>query len=297
MAFPEGLDYSAARPSGKAIKAAGYNFVIRYVGTPGRTKNITKAEYADLTGAGVGVALVYENKAGDALGGFNAGVTAAVNARNDARSIGFPSSRPIYFAVDQDIVSETQFKTVMQYLRGAQSVMGTAAQTGVYGEYDVVTRARNEGITNYEWQTAAWSKGKRDPNAELFQKVGYVYIGTMAADENDMQKSDYGQHNFNSTGDDLTSEEHNALLDMHAAMKTAYDLTGKNLGQLSAEIVGALTTDDGSTVGKGVALVREAIETEGGATGHGAVSVSDAQLDTIADKVIAKLITLQFVAK
>lgn len=202
-----GLDYSAGRPTGAQIKAAGYDFVVRYVGTPGRAKNITAAEYRDLTAAGVAVALVYENRAGDALAGRAAGQSAARAARADADSIGFPAGRPIYFACDTDVTSQQQFRAVMEYLRGAGDVLGGPSRVGVYGEYDVTTRARLEGVTAYEWQTVAWSRGMRDKDAELFQRLGYVYVGAMAADVNERGRLDFGQHNYQQEDDDMFTDE------------------------------------------------------------------------------------------
>jgi hypothetical protein len=192
--MPTIIDYSAGRPSGAAVKNNGHAGVIRYVGTPGRTKNITKAEYADMAANGRGVALVYENHAGDAGGGFAGGVTAARTARADADAIGFPSNRPIYFAVDSDQVTSGQFLAAMAYLDGAASVLGRP-RVGVYGEYDIVEMAL-PGHAAYGWQTAAWSKGKRSAKAALFQKIGTVVVGGIACDENDVLNTDWGQHNF-----------------------------------------------------------------------------------------------------
>lgn len=198
------LDYSAGRPSASAVLAAGHAGVIRYIGTPGRTKNITKAEYQDMTSRGVGVALVYENHAGDAGGGFSAGVTAARNARADANSIGFPGSRPIYFAVDSDQVSPANFAAVSAYLDGAASILGDRARVGVYGEYDVIEK--NVGShAAYGWQTAAWSGGKRSSKAAIFQRLGQTYVGGIQVDINDILASDWGQHS--ASEGDMTPDE------------------------------------------------------------------------------------------
>ncbi|MEU5847466.1 glycoside hydrolase domain-containing protein [Saccharopolyspora shandongensis] len=118
-----GLDYSTGPPSPSAAKAAGFDFVMRYVGTPGRWKNITAGEYRDMTGAGVGVALVFENRAGDALADRAAGARNARAALDDARSFGWPDDLPIYFAVDQDMTTESQMRTVVEYMRGAGDVL------------------------------------------------------------------------------------------------------------------------------------------------------------------------------
>jgi len=188
------LDYSAGRPAASTIKAAGHVGVIRYVGTPGRTKNITKAEYQDLIRSGISVALVYENRAGDAGGGFAAGVTAARAARADANSVGFPADRPIHFAVDSDQVTDAQFRAVSAYLDGAASVLGGLTRVGVYGEFDVIER--NVGShAKYGWQTVAWSGGRISSKAVLFQRLGQIYVGGIQVDVNSILAADWGQHN------------------------------------------------------------------------------------------------------
>lgn len=188
------LDYSAARLAAATIKAAGHVGVIRYVGTPGRKKNITKAEYEELTRNGVGVALVYENQPGDANGGFSAGVSAARAARADADSIGWPRDRPIHFAIDSDQVTALDFDEVRSYLDGAASVLGNGIErTGVYGEYDVIER--NVGShARYGWQTVAWSGGRISKKAALFQRLGQIYVGGIQVDVNNILAADWGQH-------------------------------------------------------------------------------------------------------
>ncbi|MGW1678624.1 glycoside hydrolase domain-containing protein [Saccharopolyspora sp. NPDC002376] len=148
----------------RQLKSAGFDFVVRYVGTPGRRKNITAAEFRDMTGAGVGVALVFENRAGNALAGRAAGARNARAALEGARSFGWPHDRPIYMAVDQDITTESQMRTVVEYLRGAGDVLGIE-RIGVYGEADVVDRAQREGVARWFWQTKAWSRKRISPHA------------------------------------------------------------------------------------------------------------------------------------
>lgn len=193
------LDYSSRPPSGAAVRSAGYLGVVRYAGTPGRAKNITRAEFEDMDMSGVGVALVYENQAGDALNGFGAGQASARAILADATNIGFPSSRPLYFACDRDIVTEQQFTAVMSYLDGAASVLG-AQRVGVYGEHDVVKRALEGGHARYGWQTVAWSGGKHYEGAHLYQLAGYVYPGGVQCDASNVLRPDWGQHNTQGGG-------------------------------------------------------------------------------------------------
>lgn len=206
------LDYSQGRPTADAVRQAGHSGVIRYVGTPGRTKNITAAEYRDMTSKGVGVALVYENKAGDAAGGYSAGQAAARIARADADSVGFPADKPIYFAVDSDQVTAANFAAVSAYLDGAASILGDRARVGVYGEYDVIEK--NVGShARYGWQTAAWSGGKRSSKAHLFQRLGQIYVGGIQSDVNDILAADWGQHDAQEEDDmPLTPEDIKAVV-------------------------------------------------------------------------------------
>jgi hypothetical protein len=200
------LDYSAGRPSGSAVKSAQHAGVVRYIGTPGRAKNLTKAEYLDMDRSGIGVALVYENHAGDAAGGWSAGVTAAQLARADADVVGFPRDRPIYFAVDSDQVTSANFAAVSSYLDGAASVLGSADHVGVYGEFDVIER--NVGShARFGWQTAAWSGGRRSGKAALFQRIGTAFVGGIACDINDILATDWGQHNAQENDMPLTDAD------------------------------------------------------------------------------------------
>jgi hypothetical protein len=188
------LDYSAGYPGAKAIKDAGYKGAVRYIGFPDRRKCTNGNELNDFTAEGIGMALIYENNATEWRGGYGAGQSAGTRARGHANAIGFPRDRPIYYAVDQDVVSSGEFDAAIGYLRGAASTAGGYQLTGAYGEGDLIDRVRNAGSTaSWYWQTAAWSRG-RHTDAHLFQLVGGVSVGGVICDMNDVLKSDWGQH-------------------------------------------------------------------------------------------------------
>lgn len=191
----QALDYSSGPPAGAAVRQAGYAAVIRYAGTPGRPKNITRTEFEDLSMSGVDVALVYENNTGDALLGYSEGQLAAENIANDAVRIGFPANRPLYFTVDRSVTSPSDFALVMLYLDGAASVIGRE-RVGVYGEYEVVKYALEGGHARYGWQTVAWSGGQQYAGAHLFQRLGTVLVDGIACDVNDILAPDWGQHSY-----------------------------------------------------------------------------------------------------
>jgi hypothetical protein len=203
------LDYSGGRPGAAAVLAAGYVGVIRYVGfdPSTRPKCITKAEYQDLTANGVGVALVYEDQAGDMLGGAAAGAAAAGRAAAWANSTGFPLGRPIFFACDTDIVGQAQMDAVRDYLTACGKILGPA-RVGVYGEYDVLEMAAATGAAAWFWQTRAWSGGRVNARAHIRQEIGTYTVGGIACDRNTILAADWGQ-----TGAGALQEEDMPLTD------------------------------------------------------------------------------------
>lgn len=188
------IDYSAGLPGALAIKQAGYLGAVRYIGFPDRPKCTNRGELADFTAHDLGMALVFQNTTTDWQRGFTAGQANGRRGRDHANAIGFPAHRPIYMAIDRDIVYTDQFATVIEYLRGAGTTLGGPAATGVYGEADVIDRAREAGVATWFWQTAAWSRTRRTA-ANIYQKIGTVTVGGIACDVNEILTPDWGQHN------------------------------------------------------------------------------------------------------
>lgn len=186
--FARGVDYSWARPGGAAIAARGYRFAARYLSHDTTGKTIRAPEVADLHGHGIGIALVWEDGASDALGGHARGVSDGREALAQANALGFPSHLPIYFAVDFD-ASAAQQAAIDAYLRGAASIVG-AGRVGVYGGYYVVKRCFENGTAAFGWQTLAWSGGRILPAAHLYQN-GAQDFGN-GADINEARQSEYG---------------------------------------------------------------------------------------------------------
>jgi len=143
------------------------------------------------------MALVYEDTASDWQGGFARGQAAGYRARGHATAIGFPADRPIYMAVDRDVVTEAQFRTMVEYLRGAGTSLGGSRLTGVYGEHDVCLRAQQAGVAAWYWQATAWSHHELFAGRHLFQKVMTVKVNGFDCDVNDVLQADWGQHNAN----------------------------------------------------------------------------------------------------
>lgn len=144
------VDYSAGRPGGAALKAAGIVGALRYLdaGSPG--KLITAVEYTDLVAHGVRVLLVVELGVHDAEGGYSAGVVAAQRAVATARSLGIPDSVGIASAADEHL-SATQVPTSVDYVRGFRDVLGLA-RTGCYGFAEHVDAVHTAAMATWFWK-------------------------------------------------------------------------------------------------------------------------------------------------
>lgn len=182
-----GVDYSSGHPGGAALKAAGKAFAARYVShTP--SKNVSLAEAADLAAHGVSTVVVWETAANRAGAGRAAGIADAHDAVAQATAAGMPGDRPIYFAVDWD----ADPTVVVGYFQGVASVLGLP-RVGGYGGYKVIKYLLDHGLITYGWQTAAWSQGKQDPRAHIYQPATGVHINGVACDDDTAIQTDYGQ--------------------------------------------------------------------------------------------------------
>jgi hypothetical protein len=169
----------------------GYQFVCRYV-SGGNSKDITSSEASADQAAGLDIVLVWETSglAGtDVADPMSQGVSDATGAQSEAASVGAPSTRPIYFAVDFD-ASSTDDTAVNAYFQGVASVLGLS-RTGVYGGYYVVNELFNSGLVEWGWQTYAWSSGQWDARAQLRQTQNNVDNG--ALDDDEGMVADFGQ--------------------------------------------------------------------------------------------------------
>lgn len=179
-----GLDYSAGRPRGQAVRDAGYAFVLRYLSWLDNPKDLTRAELDDMTAAGIGVGTVFETTASRALSGHQGGRWDALKALDLAEVCGLPDDHPHYFAVDFD-AQPHQYETVRDYLRGVASVI-PINRIGVYGSHAVCKMLLDLELVTYCWQTEAWSAGQWDPRFHIIQRVGYVTVDGIQCDVNEL---------------------------------------------------------------------------------------------------------------
>jgi hypothetical protein len=153
MTWTEGIDAAWSRPTPDQLIAAGKKFIIGYV-SHDPSKNLTKAECQAYLDAGIGVGLVWETTTNRALSGAPGGHADGIDARQQARDLGFPDEKPIGFAVD--------FQASAQQLAGPIRAYGAAYRTaanssGVYGGKATVRYFADNDLADVYWQTYAWS--------------------------------------------------------------------------------------------------------------------------------------------
>jgi Rv2525c-like, glycoside hydrolase-like domain len=187
-----GLD-STGGPSGAQMRSAGYQFLVRYL-SGGNSKDLTAGELADLRANGIQVAVVWETSGTSCLGGYGAGVSDAQGAEQEAASLGGPSDRPIYFAIDFD-AQPGDYGVIGSYFDGVASVLGRN-RTGVYAGYYPVRWLFDNGKVRWAWQTYAWSYGNWDSRAQLRQYLNDTYVDGVNVDLDHAMTADYGQWGF-----------------------------------------------------------------------------------------------------
>ncbi|MFE3191897.1 DUF1906 domain-containing protein [Nocardia sp. NPDC059240] len=215
-----GLDYAAGRPAPSAIRAAGYDFVVRYLSDGGPTlpgKLLTPAEADNLRAHGISIVSNWETTAARMLDGYGAGVTDAHSALAQVLRCGGRADRPIYFSADFDATPQQQVP-INDYLNGAADVLGRA-NVGIYGGYWPVSRALDAGTATWAWQTVAWSGGNVDPRLALFQTGEQVTVDGVPCDVNQTDRADFGQWDVNTEEPDLTPEQDEVLRDIQTQLR------------------------------------------------------------------------------
>ncbi len=202
-----GVDYSWSRPGGAAIKAAGFDFVMRYVPYPGDGgKGLTLDELRDLAENGLPVGLVFESTAGRMFDGYPAGEYDAQIAAAASDKFGL-SQMAIYFACDVDTQPDT-IAYIDDYLAGAASVLGIM-RVGVYGEYDVVEHCHEVGSAVWYWQTYAWSGGQKSSWRHIYQYENGQTLNGGAVDYNEAY-GEFGQ--WTPEEEEMTPEQVEAIV-------------------------------------------------------------------------------------
>lgn len=165
--------YDAAVPPLAAILASDCTAVCCY----------TDGDYAykpewigQIVAAGKGVLANHENAQDELLGGFNAGVNAAVRAMLAVRD--WPIKPPaIYYSVDMNVdPSSKEFAAVLQAFQGIKDTMQGEYLIGCYGEGELIHELYVNQLTSVSgWLSASidFPGYDRDsPFVGMYQQVG-----------------------------------------------------------------------------------------------------------------------------
>ncbi|WP_051187269.1 DUF1906 domain-containing protein [Nocardia tenerifensis] len=216
-----GLDYAAARPGGAAIRAAGFDFVVRYLSDGGVTlpgKLLTPAEADDLRAHEVSIVANWETTATRMLDGYGAGVVDARAGLAQVLRCGGSQDRPIYFSADFDVTPQDQ-QRINAYLDGAATVLGRS-NVGIRGGFWSVSRALDAGSASWAWQTDAWSGDRVEPRRRLHQTSRQQIVGGVVCAVNEAESSDFGQWDFVAQEDvDVTPEQEAVLRDIQLQLR------------------------------------------------------------------------------
>ncbi|WP_167465301.1 DUF1906 domain-containing protein [Nocardia brasiliensis] len=216
-----GLDYAAGRPGGAAIRAAGFDFVVRYLSDGGPTlpgKMLTPAEADDLRAHGISIASNWETTAARMLDGYGAGIVDARAGLAQVLRCGGRTDRPIYFSADFDATPQDQ-QRLNAYLDGAATVLGRA-NVGIYGGYWSVRRALDAGSATWAWQTDAWSGGNVETRRNIHQTSRQQIVGGVLCDVNVAETTDFGQWDYSVQEDgDVTPEQEAVLRDIQIQLR------------------------------------------------------------------------------
>jgi Domain of unknown function (DUF1906) len=181
MAAPKWADYSAGYPGGAALVAAGFVGIIAYIGIGSGPKLITAADYHDAVAHGLKVLLCAELSTRDAEGGYQAGISNALKALNDARSKGIPDSVGIAAVCDEHL-TPAQISACVDYVHGFRDVLGQA-RTGAYGFAEFVDAVHQAGYADWWWKCGAAPTASESQWITFWQQnFGSTVVNKIAVD-------------------------------------------------------------------------------------------------------------------
>jgi hypothetical protein len=207
-------DYSGGRPSGAALKAAGFTGVIRYIGLGSEGKQLNAPEYRDLvaTFGAASVLLVAEASTADAWGtetddDYARGLANGRTALADARAQGVPDSVGLACAADAH-AQAFQIDDVVRYAKGFRDAVGQD-RCGFYGFSETLAAVRAAGIGSWYWRCGSEPTAAEKTWVNFWQRnkaPTQVTVAGVQCDLNEVYRIP------NTTEDDMFSDPDRAIL-------------------------------------------------------------------------------------
>jgi hypothetical protein len=187
----EGVDYSYDHPDPGGLSTVGKTFVMRYVGPGSAGKLLTLSEVDSLVAHHLWIVSLVEGAARGALSGRDTGRDHARWGRDHAHTLGAPAHRPLYFAVDWDLLT-SELPAVDAYFAGVHDVL-PHGEIGIYGGVRAMRWAVQRGWGAWFYQTYAWSDGSwyAGNHVEQYRNGVSLVGGTVDLDRG--RKVDFGQ--------------------------------------------------------------------------------------------------------
>lgn len=186
----QGFDYTNHNMSVNTLKKYNIKFVCRYLSDriSGNWKDLRQSEVDRYSAAGIGIVSNWETH-GRPDNTVSLGEHDARHALAEAKSMGMPDGRPIYFSLDFDYSPGSK----NNYLKGLRNVLGVE-RVGVYGPADFVNRAYEDGYIKWGWRTAAtgWG-GSSTKHSQIVQYHNGVTRGGIDVDLDYGTVQDVGQ--------------------------------------------------------------------------------------------------------
>lgn len=198
------IDYSAGVPSAQSVRAHGHLGAVRYVSEkrPGaewmQGKPVRLSETQDFANNGLATASVYQFGRADTADWLQGAAGAAVHAPQAIAihaAAGGPKGRPIYVAIDDNPTRAQYDNQIRPYLQSfKQQLAGAGLKLGVYGNYNVVEWASQDGLGEFFWMHDWGSAGRIHPRTTIHQKAGQQSsIDGIVVDINNVYAQDWGQ--------------------------------------------------------------------------------------------------------
>lgn len=198
------IDYSAGVPNAQEVKARGHIGAVRYVSQrrPGaewmQGKPVRIEEAKAFANTGLEIASVYQFGKGATADWLQGAAGAAIHAPQALAlhsAAGGPAGRPIYVAIDDNPSREQYNSQIRPYLQAFKTALeGAGLKLGVYGNYNVIEWATQDGLGEYFWQHDWGSNGQIHPRTTIHQKAGLTdSISGIEVDMNNVYSHDWGQ--------------------------------------------------------------------------------------------------------
>ena len=167
-------------------------------------KPVSLTETKDFKAHGLATASVYQfgrAETADWLGGAASAAIHAPQAIELHRAAGGPTGRPIYIAIDDNPTRSQYEDQIRPYLKAFSTALTvTGYATGVYGNYNTLQWAIEDGIGSFFWMHDWGSGSGVHPRAQIHQVSGrQTTIDGIQCDVNKVFATDWGQWTPGST--------------------------------------------------------------------------------------------------